>query len=648
MNKLNEMTIESNSSGIIKQYVEQSIIGKKVLDEFVKLYNEEKGYYLGDLTPKYGLITNLIAIDTLITANDFNVSLEEYHPMLLRLFKLVYEKICKNGTFVFDASPYMENDDKINIDTFTETISKSIIVMCDLRKYLRSTPIKVFDNYDLNGMRIKNNEDLLIRVEEILLQSIKCINASCLKNPNPVDYTINGRTVSRGGMSPSITYRGWTFEKIKKDEDEYGISLYFTFHATNAFLYVYQAFDRLFDEKYEGIEITDILKPEEKELLDKDRKFFTDNFKIFDEYRSKVISTGRYIETVLNNNGINIANDYINKDILPITDKKIIDTERSNDVLNTLFTIGIMTNAGLDDDYNSIGQLSTFQEQIQFGINNVKKMFLLLKKNKKEDSIETYYLSFNEKCPKDRIGDMQEYRKRCDEVITYDYVPLFCSIYYTVFQYLIKFPQIEMHEILDLVLQNSAPDRWLWTSYGFEINNNLYYYYCLKTFYDYYNEYELPLSKAGEKYNEKAIRANEELQKKSDLLKEKIDEYNKLQKQFDDKQSALDKEVYEIAKRACEETIDTSIKNYLNDMTDECKSLMLTIYKNKSQNSNYNVKDALAMYPKAQVLLEMLSSFDYKDSIVELGDAIYNSDKTIVNNKFNSKILYRILNRLEK
>ena len=100
MNKLNEMTIQNNTDGIIKQYVESSVIGKKVLDEFVKLYNEDKGYYLGDMTPKYGLITNLVAIDTLITASDFNVSLEEFHPMLLKLFKLVYEKICKNGTFI--------------------------------------------------------------------------------------------------------------------------------------------------------------------------------------------------------------------------------------------------------------------------------------------------------------------------------------------------------------------------------------------------------------------------------------------------------------------------------------------------------------------------------------------------------------------
>ena len=648
MDKIREMIIDNNTDGIIKQYVEQNIIGKKVLDEFVKLYNPDKGYYLGDMTPKYGLITNLIAIDTLITANDFNVPIDEYHPILLRLFKLVYEKICKNGTYVFDASPYMENDERINIDMFTETIAKAIIVMCDLRMYVQDNAMLNFDNYELNGVRIKNSAEFLVKIEEILLQAIKCINASCIKNPNPVEYSINGRVIKRGELSPTINYRGWAFEKIKKDEDEYGISLYFTFHATNAFLYVYQAFDRLFDEKYEGKEISGILKPEEREQLEIDRKFFNENFKILDEYRSKVISAGRYVETMLNENKINIANDYVNKDLMPISDKKIIETDRSNDILNTLFTIGIMTNAGLDDDYNTINQLSTFQEQIQFGINNVKKMFLLLKKNKKEDSIETYYLLFNEKCPKDRISDMQEFRKRCDEVITYDYVPLFCSIYYTVFQYLIKFPQIEMHEILDLVLQNSAKDKWLWTSYGFEINNNLYYYYCLKTFYDYYNEYELPLSKAGERYNEKANRANEELQKKSDLLKEKIEECNALQKKYDEKQSELDKEVYEIAKKACEETVNASIKDYLDDMINECKSLMIAIYKNRSQNSTYNVKDALLQYPKAQVLLEMLTSFEYKESITELGDAIYNSDKTIVNNKFKSKIINRILNKLEK
>ena len=51
---------------------------------------------------------------------------------------------------------------------------------------------------------------------------------------------------------------------------------------------------------------------------------------------------------------------------------------------------------------------------------------------------------------------------------------------------------------------------------------------------------------------------------------------------------------------------------------------------------------------EGQVLLEMLTSFEYKESITELGDAIYNSDKTIVNNKFKSKIINRILNKLEK
>lgn len=649
MAKLNEL-IENNESGSekvkIKRFKDEIYIGEHAFKSFVeKYYDKDKGCYLSESNKTYGVISNCMGLSTMISLSDYKFDISTQFDIVLHLFKLVYEDVYKGSDYCFNAKPYINSN---SISTFVETASKVAVTMSDMRNYLLgSNEIKITKDYKLNNDTISTKDELLQKVEELLIDAIRCLNESCLKCEEELVYTINGETVPRGDLGNKIDFKGWAYENVNGEDGEYAPSLYTTFHATNVYMNIYLYMGNLLDERYDKVSFQTVgMNPDELKLLNTNREFIEKNSKIFDDFFRRVVSAGRYLDYKIKKNNINLANFYINKNIEPVSFDDICSTQRSNDVINTLLAIHILLNSGVEIGYENLSTeahdlIKSYREELQFSLNNVKKIYLLLKKESKEDIIDKFSILFDEKCPKEKLVTNKEYRTNCLNISPYDLVPLYCNAYANISKYLVQYPQKEMTENLEMTLGNSIPNEWIWPKEGFEINNNAYYLFSIYNFYDYYYEYELPLSEYGEKYNEKAKKAEDDLSAKTKTFTELQEKYEELKKEYDQKQSDLDKEVIKIVNKTCAEIVNDSIASYFNEMIADCRDLALEVVEGKANLGNsYSLgEDALNnKHSKAAMLLKMSKSNNFDEIIKKLGDSIYSDKKRFIN-RFDAELI---------
>lgn len=645
LSELIEKSENSNEKVKIKRFKDEIYIGQHAFKDFIeKYYDKEKGCFLSEVNKTYGLISNCMGLSTMISLSDYKFDISKHFDIVLHLFKLVYEEVYNGLDYNFNASPYIASK---NITTFVETASKVAVTMSDMRNYLLNNEIKMTGEFKLNSDLITSKEDLLQKVEELLIDAIRCLNDSCLKCEEDIIYTINGENVVRGDLESKIDFKGWTYENVGGDDSEYSPSLYTTFHATNVYMNIYLYIGDLMDERYDNIELkTAGMNPDELKLLEINREFLERNNKIFDDFYKRVVSAGRYLDYKIKENNINLANFYINKNIEPVSFDDICNSQRSNDVINTLLAIHILLNSGVEIGYENLSTenhnlIKTYREELQFALNNVKKIYLLLKKESKEDIIDKYSILFDEKCPKEKLVVNKEYRTNCLNISPYDLVPLYCNAYANISKYLVQYPQKEMTENLEMTLGNSKTDKWIWPKEGFEINNNAYYLFSIYNFYDYYYEYELPLSEYGEKYNEKAKKAEEDLIAKTKTFTELQEKFEELKKEYEQKQSDLDKEVIKIVKKTCDEVVNNSIAQYFDDMISDCRDLALEVVEGKANHGNaYSLGEETLKnkHSKASVLLKMSKANNFDEIIKKLGDSIYSDKKRFIN-RFDAELI---------
>lgn len=618
MARIDDIKTNENIDSLFSTYEKPEKIGQQIFKDFIKLYTENKGFPMDDSGNKgFGIISNCMALSTLLDLNvSMGVDISDFEEGFKFLLTYIYGAIHGNASgLVFDASPYMMNTSDLKIDSYIETVSKICVIMIDLREYaIRNDQLNksfgkpiVLKMKNGSNFRVNDFRKLKEAAEQLLIDSIDILTKSCLKvkESEVVEYRIDsGKPINRAGLDSKIRYRGWSFQMPKQDEnDEYSVSIYFTYHATNAFISLYNAFEKMFENKTDVQEMSD----DEREKYNFDIDFFNANKALFLLFRDMTSSTGRYIDSQLTKNEVDLSFDYIKSGFKGVSSSKIMESQKTNIIIDTLLVLAILINAGIDEDYASKGdeKKEYFYNKIQYSLTNVKKIYNILKQSKKEDLIDSYQLDsalLNDKFPSAYDVLVRNLRSKCLGVAVYDFVPLFCNTYAIIFNYLIQYPQKEMIENLEWIMENRANDIWLWDKKGFNANNNLYYIFALENFYAYYNVYELPLSNKGKEYNVKADEAKKRLEKKNEELQKAQDELRQVKKSLEEKRSDLDAEVYKIAKKMYDKNIENSIKNFINDMIEDCCRLSLEI---ASKEEASTIKTILSEHPKATMLFKI-------------------------------------------
>lgn len=616
---------------IFYEYKDKAAVAVDILDSIMRFYNDEKqGFALDDSynKDKYGTITHAMAMSTLLEVESLGADLSKVEKIFFTLIQKIFDSVYVDGKTVFNASPYIPESSKVCVDTYVESISKILITSVDLRSSLlrrmrKSLPFVI----TCRGNQLRTTAELISAVEDLIVECIKALSDSCLENENPVEFQIDRQVVHRQDVSPVIAYRGWNFQKPNPSEhNKYATSIYYTYHATNAFLSFYTSLEEIMNKYYEGQEyevipdenMTDRQK-EDVRIRDINEQFFLKNRQIIDEFRNKTISAGRYFEYVMRKNKIDLSFDYVGKDLNSVSTEAVMKGN-NNSAIDTLFVVSILINAGIDDDYNSLENASKadeFFEGLQNALVNVKKIYTKMAQNKKEDLISSYTLG-DEVCSGAGEIVMQEFRRTCKTISTYEFIPLYCNTYATISKFLIKYPQVEMKNNLRWILEKKANDGWYWSFDGYDINNNLYYIFALENFYDYYDEYEKQFigklkSQAKIEGEKEAIRREykAKIEKITESHKEKLEELNVEIAELKEKRSALDAEVLNLV----EGSIGKFIDEYMLNLLDEGTEYLVRTFEIDSEEKRRELRKEYRDNVRLQILFRLSRAIDGNKNI---------------------------------
>ncbi len=552
----------AGSDRMIYAYQPAEKVGAKILKDFVKFYDKKAGSFPlddKDYRQKFGLITHIMALSTFLELKSLGVDISQYNDIYFGLIEKVFASIYQEGGIVFDATPYWDNAD-YKITTYVESASKVISTFVDLRDDLLKTMFsgggaKLPSTVNIRGEIVETAAGLLKFTETLVIDASKMLNDAALVNEDQFVYEIEGKKIGRTNVGSMVTHRGWAFQKPADDESsEYDTSLYYTYYGTNAFISIYNSMEDFYDSMDNGTELfgdrnKNNLSDEDRKRYAKycsDKKFYNKNKETLDTFRRLTASAGRYIEAKMRKNNVNISFDYIDKNLNPIS-VGMIGNSKNNHIMNSLFAFAILINAGIDDDYLSVGKSSIYQN-IQFALTNIKKIYIDYKDKNREDLIENFSLG-EDGCPDSVSHIMQNWRKK-SAISPYELVPLYCNTYNLIFNYIIKYPQKEMRDNLVWILENKSPDGWYWRKEGFSVNNNLYYIYAIDSFYLYYEKYEKELLDADiqrGKVKEKTDQLVAERVRYEKELKDREEKYNIALNDALNKRSPLDTEVEKLA-----------------------------------------------------------------------------------------------------
>lgn len=656
LNEILDLKRTEKTDSMFNSYKSIEEIGEKMYKSFKTLFVPNKGFPMErSSNSKIGTISNCMGLSTFLEFLSMGVDISSSNNQFLFVLKSVFDSVYRSGgRLVFDATPYISYDNDTELTSYVETIAKILIVMIDLRNYSINADLQkkpFIGSVVLGGKEVDSFADLTESANKLLIDCMKtlCDACLCVDSEDVRPYKIGDKVVVRSGLKPEMEYRGWAFCKPDVDHKQFDTSLYYTYHATNAFISLYNAYPDIVENVFNGKDYDlSALSQLEREKHAIDEKFITKNKDLIGKFRQMTCSTGRYIDTLLKERNIDLSFDYIQSGFKKITTERVLESQKNNYVINALLVLAILINAGNDEDYEFVGKGDYNNNQIQFTLTNIKKIYNLLKQENKADLIDSYRLPpifADEKVPSipKYATIAKKFRKECESLVVYDLVPLMCNTYAIMFNFQIRYPQREMIENLELILENRADgEDWTWDK-KFNINNNLYYIVGIENFYDYYKTYELPLIKNEKQYNVAANKAREDLglkQKECEDLKSQLEETQRL---YEEKQSELDAAVRKLANNTFNEIFELKLTQYFNDAFAEIgKFSNATV---NDMDSEAKVKSALNKYPKAKMLIKIADALNIPE-VIQNSDASsrVDSDK-VIQNAMDEDITLRLCKR---
>ena len=623
---------------LFNQYLPLAQIGQNTSNSFKKFFMDGIGFPISEKDKRCGTLTHVMALSTLLELEDMDVDNAEFQEQFRFVLKAVFDNVYKNGFVaspVFDASPYLDGKNE-KLDCYVETAAKLLIVMVDLDRYANKNDIKhtAFGKpITLAGQTIKTFQELAAIAQKLLIDAANFLNGAALrvKESDIKIRQIEKKEVNRNNIPSRIEFRGWTFCNPEMGEnDMYSTSIYYTYHATNAYVSFYNAYPDVFkaifgsaDENNNGASTQEEKSEEAKELEKRITSFIRKNWECINSLRLRVASSGRYIENLLSDKGIDIAIDFVRNDFSGISFAGVLNSQRENAVINTLFILAIYLNAGIDEDYEFMSQYHKLKKdknwlynQLQFSISNIKKIYSVLKIERKQAAIDSFDLQaalMSEEYPSRQDDLVEQLRMGCKNVSVYNLIPLLCNTYKIVFDYIINYPQLEMISNLELIEENlsNKEGEWLWgDADGFNINNNLYYVVAVENFYEYYTKYEEKITGNQENYRRIAKKAADEVERRLKEEREKTkrleDQKQQLEKELREKRSNLDKEVENLVRNMFDDLLVENLEQMLTTVTD-------VYIQAKSQGENpHDFRSRFESNPKLRLALALFSTIDYE------------------------------------
>lgn len=434
-------------NGTFRLYKDRKVIGQKIFKDFISKIggtdldgNPVDGFYFDDINKKVGFCSQIYGINgILLMMASFDVELtDDEKKKIQNVIKYILEYIGKNR---YDINPYI--DDDVNKHLFTnyrytgsETWALSLFVT-----------LKQLHN---NG-KLKLEQEVVEKIKS----HIKYILSDLVNNV----------------IGSEETPLGWGYATGCKEP-----SLYFTYNV----LETYSDVEDFILGNREGT-MPDV------EMID----FINDGIKDKEDYiterLTKIVSkvgdrTWELYKNILKNG---FVNDVYNENYVDIAKNDILNSARSNAAFNILYIVNILFFSSIDERNKE--ESEEIVKSYRYAMQNIFNLYDDLKSMNKESIIERYVLQFESN---HKAGDF--FSKELNEYIIQieSLMPVIIKTLSKLSFYVYQYPQQNMTDYFDEILENKMQGKWLWEKRRYDLFATERYIEAIMAFYDYYDAFE--------------------------------------------------------------------------------------------------------------------------------------------------------------
>jgi len=611
---------------------------------------------------------------------------EEILKMIEYIIRYVSSGKGKRG-YIYDASPYVfqKGKNKINEDPRVHTsdfgdnnsylgtvcwvMTSLLKVYSASTKYIDGEPIlklkrlsdsELWGKVDFSDNKKENSHDEQLKI-------VKAVIKDCLKKI--VEYTI-----VEGG-DPKKKAIGWS---LSGGADNRARSLYFTYRVAEVWLSLFECFENEYylflemDKKDDKNKIRDKQqaqmaieklpdKKKKKELTEKwnhttdERIHFMfelnndNNMSNSQDDKSDYARLKKYLLDVSwdiwNKYGESIGNSLFYYDGSLASIDVVKRSGKSDIMFNTLFMQGIMLSSALDLDIEekkgkNSAEYQRFYDAMEDALQNILDNYTTLMRTKNAYRVEKYIIALlSEDSEEDIVKKI-----RSSEIIGFSLVPLLVRVNSLLSEFVIKYPQRQMKDYLEIILSNSCLDgnepQWAWDRDEYSTVSNYRFVNAIIDFYKYYEKYERPFL-----LNQNEIEQFKgELKEKNNQLK---DEIASLKNQLEEKEKEIrvrDEEdsVSNIIKKLIQKSIDENNLRLIDDMYEYFST------RGQIEEKEFNNEDQLEKL--SDIFLQALVQRLYKenrDIKGHMDDVMESADNKGASRKVYDKMVDILLDSVE-
>ena len=625
---------DAASEGLFKTYASRKFIGEKLIGSFLnlELNKNESGFVLSENNTDVGTISQCYGLLTLLEYANFNVDLSSYEGLMDKINATLDDILCRlhadEEELCFDATPYVKEEGLIT--KYVETAAITLRVFVEIRKLLSKDYDNETNTINISSRFVEKNEDMLSTehslaeisfIENLIVKCMNFISDSALRvnGEEGIDYYLSGSEEPTPDIDgENLKYKGWSFAYVPTEKhSKTGISLYYTYLVSEAYLTFYEAFKEAISlvrqlraniasvqnenvSEEEGITTKQLIdmvvnaNPEEynitikqnnKELL-RNFEFLKRSFASYRKFNKTMLDAGHYVDMQFS--GIDIAKDFFNYNFKIVTMDDIENSSSNDAMFNVLFAINILMASGVDIDYVENDMRDEFYDRVQYTVPNIQRFNKKLIRLGKSEAFDQYELKIPSAIPTDdQEAEKSLFKQvraiRKQRVIALQLTPLIIKTYSTISKYIILYPQYEMRTYKDEILKKKMPNEWLWDSEGYQLINNFNYVFVLRAFYDYYETYEQPYAMSQKQYMDEAekkiVMIEEEKKKLKDDYTEKIDNVKRELIALEEQHARELEEQSEMLmaqKSKLEEAVESVVNDMVSKALDQKLKAMLT------------------------------------------------------------------------
>ncbi len=549
-------------------YVDRSEIGKRVLasldgkrDGTDAFGNAVEGFYLSARNKEVGLLGQLYGLNAMFTImNRYKVPMDESHKEQIKKDLNYVFTYIENNSGVYDIHPVLDVD--VNNEFFVEKNNHYVGALTWALSLM--TAARVAER--------KGNLEFTPAESEKIKKQMSYIVRFFVKNVVGTEENPLGWGYTNGCTEPS---------------------LFFTYSVVEAFA----DFD---DNILTG---GDLGKDEEMlNYIDgvKDTDDIADEDRFSERYKNLCFKIGdRAWELFRDVLKTDFFSDNFSAGFKVISKDEILNSSRSSVLFNTLYVIFILfysyTNVRNEEESEEIVNSMSLALQL------IQNFYDELCVTERESIVDRHIIAFDQ--PHSYIKDIGKVLNE-ESIQASPIIPMLVKANNLIALYILKFPQQQMRELFDMMLESKMPgaNDWLWDKRKYDLLSTERYLESIADFFDYYDKHERPYADKSTTDSRRRAEIKEEIKPKIELeVRDKLKERHK--KDIEKVRRNIEKE-YPI-EVSINQRIDQKIKESAMDMVIEAIDKIIE-YNTTPERQKAEVMDGFS--PEQKLLKEKMEA----------------------------------------